>query len=296
MAEKTPFGRLLTAMITPFTDDLAVDYGVARELARYLVDEQGADGLVVAGSTGESATLTDEERLELIKVVVEAVGNRAYVLAGTGTNSTAKSVSLSKAARDLGAHGLMLVCPYYNKPSQEGLYQHFARVAESVDLPVLLYNVPGRTSVNLLPATVIRLAKIANIVAIKEASGSLDQVSEILRGTPQIAVYSGDDSLTLPMLAVGGVGVVSVASHVAGRAIKDMIEAYVNGDTGKAAALHQQLFPLFKAMFVTTNPVPVKAAVNMLGLKVGAPRLPLVPATDGELQVIAGALKAAGIL
>jgi len=296
MAQKTPFGRLLTAMITPFNDDLAVDYGVAKELAQYLVDEQGADGLVVAGSTGESATLTDEERLELVKVVVEAVGNRAYVLAGTGTNSTAKSVSLSKAAQDLGAHGIMLVCPYYNKPSQEGLYQHFARVAESVDLPVLLYNVPGRTSVNLLPATVGRLSKIANIAAIKEASGSLDQVSEILRGSPQLAVYSGDDSLTLPMLAVGGVGVVSVASHVAGRAIKDMIEAYVNGATEKAAAWHQKLFPLFKAMFVTTNPVPVKAAVNMLGLKVGLPRLPLVPATEGELQVIAGAMKAAGIL
>ena len=296
MASETPFGRLLTAMVTPFDDGFALDYGMAAELARHLVDEQGADGLVVAGSTGESATLTEDERLRLVKTVVDAVGGRAHVLAGTGTNNTAQSIRLSQAVQDLGAEGLMLVCPYYNKPSQEGLYQHFARIAESVNLPILLYNVPGRTSVNLLPATVARLAEIPNIVAIKEASGSLDQVTEIVRSSPRLAVYSGDDSLTLPILAVGGVGVVSVASHVAGRAIKAMIESYMAGDVQAAARVHGSLFPLFKAMFVTTNPVPVKTAVNMMGLKVGLPRLPLVPATEKEREVIAGAMSAAGIL
>jgi 4-hydroxy-tetrahydrodipicolinate synthase len=280
------FGRVITAMVTPFHKDGSVNYAQAKKLARHLV-ESGSDGLVVAGTTGESPTLTKEEKVALFQAVVEEVGGKAAVIAGTGTNSTAESVALTQAAERAGVDGVMLVGPYYNRPSQEGLYQHFATIARSTRLPVMLYNIPGRTAVNILPGTVARLAEMENVVAIKEASGSLEQVTELRRLLPDhFAIYSGDDSLTLPMLALGAKGVVSVASHLAGRRIQEMLNAFTAGNVTLAAKIHAELFPLFKVLFITTNPVPVKAALNFLGLQVGGPRLPLVEATEAEKEKI----------
>lgn len=280
------FGRVLTAMITPFSKDMSVDYNVVRKLARHLA-QSGSDGLVVCGTTGESPTLTREEKMELFRVVVEEVGGQTVVIAGTGSYSTASSIELTQAAEKVGVDGVMLVCPYYNKPSQEGLYQHFKAVASSTNLPVMLYNIPGRTGINMLPSTVARLAVIPNIIAIKEAAGSIDQVSELLRLLPdRFAVYSGDDSFTLPMLALGAKGVVSVASHVVGPRIREMINAYTSGNTTLAAQIHMELFPVFKGLFITSNPVPVKTAMNFLGWQTGAPRLPLVEATAAEKDTL----------
>ncbi|NLK08271.1 MAG: 4-hydroxy-tetrahydrodipicolinate synthase [Firmicutes bacterium] len=280
------FGRLLTAMVTPFDDDFKVDYNKAAALAEKLT-KSGSDGLVVCGTTGESPTLSDEEKIKLIEAVVEAVGGKALVLAGTGTNCTAHSVEMTESAQRLGIDGIMLVAPYYNRPSQEGLYQHFRTIAESTSLPVMVYNVPGRTSVNILPETVARLADIDNIVAIKESSGNLEQAAELRRVLPkEFAVYSGDDSLTLPMMSVGGQGVVSVASHLVGRRIKEMIEAFVQGKVSTAALIHTELLPLMKALFVTTNPVPVKHALELVDYPVGGVRLPLVGATETESALL----------
>ncbi|MEW6425308.1 MAG: 4-hydroxy-tetrahydrodipicolinate synthase [Bacillota bacterium] len=282
----TDFGRVLTAMVTPFDKDMAVNYDLARKLARHLA-ESGSDGLVVAGTTGESPTLSKEEKIELFRVIVEEVGGQAIVLAGTGSYDTAGSAALTQAAEKVGVDGVMLVAPYYNKPSQEGLYQHFKTIAKSTNLPVLLYNIPGRTGVNMLPATVARLAEIDNIVAIKEAAGSMDQVSELRRLLPDhFAIYSGDDSLTLPMLSLGARGVVSVAAHVVGPRIKEMVNAFMAGNVTLATQIHLQLYPIFKGLFITTNPVPVKAALNMLGQQVGPPRLPLVEATPAEKESV----------
>lgn len=291
------FGRVLTAMVTPFDKDGSLNLTQAKKLARYLV-ENGSDGLVVAGTTGESPTLTKEEKIALFEAVVEEVGGKATVIAGTGSYSTADSIALTKAAEKAGADGVMLVAPYYNKPSQEGLYRHFRAVAESTNLPVMLYNIPGRTAVNILPATVARLAKdVPNIKAIKEASGNLDQVSELRRLLPDdFAIYSGDDALTLPILAVGGKGVVSVVSHIAGKRLQEMINAYASGNVTLAAKIHKELFPLIKGMFITTNPIPVKAALNLLGMNVGAPRLPLVEATAEEKEKLSQLLRDAGLL
>lgn len=285
------FGRVITAMVTPMDRDLAVDYVRAAALAKRLV-ETGSDGLVVCGTTGESPTLTDEEKVRLFRTVREAVESRAAVIAGTGTYDTAHSIHLTREAERAGCDGVLLVNPYYNKPSQEGLYRHFKAVAESTRLPVMLYNIQGRTSVNCDPATVARLAEVPNIVAIKEASGSLDQMSQIRKLTPpEFLMYSGDDSLTLPLLAVGGAGVVSVASHLAGREIQEMIEAFFAGDVRRATAMHLRLWPLFKVLFITTNPVPVKAALGLAGFDVGGLRLPLVEATPKERDQIASVLK-----
>lgn len=280
------FGRILTAMVTPFHDDLSVNYKEAAKLAKYLV-ANGSNGLVVTGSTGEAATLNNEEKLNLYSAVLDAVGDEAIVIAGTGSNDTRVSIEMTQAAEKLGVHGAMLVGPYYNKPPQEGFYQHFKAIAESTDLPLILYNVPGRTASNILPATVARLAEIKNIVAIKEASGNLEQVSEIIRSTPKdFLVYSGDDSLTLPTLAVGGVGVISVAAHIVGKRMQEMIAAFSNQDMIKAQAIQAELIPFFKTMFITTNPIPVKTAVNLLGLNCGAFRLPLIPPTASELEQV----------
>jgi len=285
------FGHVITAMVTPFDEGLNVDYARAAALARRLVEE-GSDALVVAGTTGESPTLSDEEKVRLFRTVKEAVGGKAKVIAGTGTYDTRHSVHLSKEAEEAGADGLLLVVPYYNKPSQEGLYRHFRAIAEETRLPVILYNIPGRTGVNMLPETVARLAEVPNIVGIKEASGNLDQVSEIRRRTPrEFLIYSGDDSLTLPILAVGGIGVISVASHLVGRQIQEMIRSFLGGDVQKALDLHLRLLPLFKAMFVTTNPAPVKAALALAGFPVGGLRPPLVEVTEKEREVISGALR-----
>ena len=290
------FGQVLTAMVTPFDKNMAVAYDKAAELAAYLVDH-GNDGLVVAGSTGEAATLTDQERLKLFEVVLAAVGDRACVIGGTGTNDTAKSVRLTREAARIGLHGAMLVAPYYNKPSQEGLYRHFATAAAAApDLPLIVYNVPGRTAVNLLPETVQRLAEVENIVAVKEASGNLEQMSEIIRIAPDgFDLYSGDDALTLPALAVGGRGVISVAGHIVGREIKAMIAAFFAGDLDRARQLHLGLLPVFRAMFVATNPTPVKAAVNMLGLEAGDVRLPLVAPGADDLEKIRAAMRKFGL-
>jgi len=290
------FGQILTAMVTPFHDDLSVNYQSAAKLAKYLVDN-GSDGLVVAGSTGESATLTSEEKLKLFATVMEAVGDRAAVIAGTGSNDTRASIAMTREAEKLGVHGAMLVGPYYNKPPQEGFYQHFKAIAETTTLPIIVYNVPGRTGSNILPPTIARLAQIKNIVAVKEASGSLDQASEIVRTTPSdFLVYSGDDSLTLPILSVGGVGIISVAAHVVGKQMKEMVSAFVSGDSNKARVLHLQLMPFFKAIFVTTNPIPIKTAVNLLGLEAGPFRLPLIPPTAAETDLLKKAMQDLAII
>ncbi len=291
------FGRVLTAMVTPFNQDGAVNYDQAKKLARYLV-ENGSDGLVVAGTTGESPTLIKAEKVALFKAVVEEIGGKATVIAGTGSYSTADSIALTKEAEKAGADGVMLVAPYYNKPSQEGLYRHFRSVAESTNLPVMVYNIPGRTAVNVLPVTVERLAKdVPNIKAIKEASGSLDQVTELRRILPDdFVIYSGDDSLTLPILSVGGKGIVSVVGHIAGRRVQEMVNAYASGNVTLAAKIHRELYPLVKGMFITTNPVPVKAALGLIGINVGLPRLPLVEATPEEKEKLTRLLRDAGIM
>lgn len=290
------FGRVVTAMVTPMDDSLAVNYEQAKKVANYLI-ENGSDALVVAGTTGESPTLTKEEKLRLFQVVVEEVGGKVPVIAGTGSNNTAETIKFSKEAEKLGVDALMLVAPYYNKPNQEALYQHFKAIAQEISLPIMLYNVPGRTGINILPGTVARLAEIENIVAMKEASGNLDQISELKRlVNHDFSIYSGDDSLTLPILAVGGCGIVSVAAHVIGREMGEMIDAFLAGNIVKANEIHLQLFPVYKALFCTTSPIPVKAAMNLLGHKVGSLRLPLVDADDNEMEIIKAELKKFGLL
>jgi 4-hydroxy-tetrahydrodipicolinate synthase len=276
------FGRVMTAMITPFTEAGQVNYTVAEQLAAHLAD-QGTDTVVVCGTTGESPTLTWDEEYELFQVVKKAVGTKAKVMAGTGSNSTQEAIEATQKAAHLGLDGSLQVVPYYNKPPQDGLYEHFKAIAIACpDLPIMVYNIPGRTGCNLQPETVARLAEVPNITAIKEASGSLDQVSQIRHLTPpEFKIYSGDDSLTLPMLAVGASGVVSVASHLVGNELQQMIKAFETGQVQTATDIHLKLFGLFKALFVTTNPIPVKAALKLQGWDVGDTRLPLTqPSTD----------------
>lgn len=285
------FGRVLTAMATPFDEHGAVNWNEATRLARHLVDN-GSEGIVVAGTTGESPTLSDEEKIRLFRTVKETVGDRAMVVAGTGTYDTKHSIHLSNEAARAGADGLLLVNPYYNRPSQDGLYAHFRAIAESTRLPCMLYNIPGRTGVNCAPETIARLAEVPNIAAVKEATGNLDQASDIRRRAgEEFLIYSGDDSLTLPILSVGGTGVVSVASHLVGRDIQEMVKSYERGDVRKALQLHLRMLPLFKVLFITTNPVPLKAALNMSGFNVGKPRLPLVEATPKEKEQIQAVLR-----
>jgi len=280
------FGTVLTAMITPFTTDGAVDYAITEKLAAHLV-KTGTDTIVVCGTTGESPTLSWEEEFELFQVVKSAVSGKAKVMAGTGSNSTSEAIAATKKAAKIRLDGSLQVVPYYNKPPQSGLYDHFRAIAESSDLPLMLYNVPGRTSQTLQPETVARLSQIPNIVAIKEASGNLDQVSQIRRMTsPEFDIYSGDDSLTLPMLAVGAKGVVSVASHLVGTQLQQMIQAFEKGQVQKATQIHLELFSLFKVLFVTTNPIPVKAALSLQGWQVDTLRLPLCsPDEDVKQQL-----------
>ena len=270
------FGRVLTAMITPFKEDGSVNYAVAEQLAVHLA-ARGTDSLVVCGTTGESPTMTWDEEYELFQVVQKAVAGKALVIAGAGSNSTLEAVAATQKAAKLGLDGCLQVVPYYNKPPQEGLYNHFRAIAQSApELPIMLYNIPGRTGQNMLPETVARLAQIPNIVAVKEASGNLDQASQIRCLTsPEFAIYSGDDSLTLPMLAVGGSGVVSVASHLVGEQLQQMIEAFEAGQVQVATQIHLQLFDLFKALFLTTNPILVKTALKLQGWDVGSTRPPL---------------------
>lgn len=275
------FGRVITAMITPFKEDGSVNYAVAEQLAAHLV-EQGTDALVVCGTTGESPTLSWDEEYQLFQVVLQAVAKKALVLAGTGSNSTEEAIAATQKAAKIGVDGSLQVVPYYNKPPQAGLYHHFQAIAQSCpNLPLLLYNIPGRTGQNLQPETVARLAEVKNIVGIKESSGNLDQVSEIRRLTPtEFKIYSGDDYLTLPLLAVGGSGVVSVASHLVGKQLQQMIQAFETGQVEVATQIHLQLYPLFKALFVTANPIPVKIALKLQGWDVGSTRPPLCEDRD----------------
>ncbi len=285
------FGRVLTAMVTPFNTDYSVNYEAAAALAKHLV-AHGNDGLVIAGSTGESATLSADEKLRLFSTVLEAVGDKATVIAGTGSNDTFASIKMTQEAEKLGVHGAMLVGPYYNKPPQEGFYQHFKMIAAETKLPLIVYNVPGRTASNILPSTIARLSEIPNIAAVKEASGSLDQVSEIVRtARPGFQVYSGDDGLTLPILSVGGCGIISVAGHVVAARMQEMIAAYFAGDVKLAQQIHLELMPFFKVIFVTTNPIPIKTAVNLLGLNGGALRPPMVPPTQAETDQLKNVMR-----
>jgi len=286
------WGRLLTALLTPFNADGSVNYSEVRRLARYVVDDQKNDGIVVNGTTGESPTLTEEEKLKLLETVLDEVGSKAAVVFGAGTYNTAESIHLAKEGEKRGAHGIMLVNPYYNKPSQDGLYAHFAAVANETGLPVLLYNIQGRTSVNLETPTLLRLAVIPNIVGVKEASGNVPQMSDVCRQVPAgFRVYSGDDGLTLPLLSLGGYGIVSVAGHVVGKHIKQMIEAFPT-NPAKAAEIHHKLSPLYKALFMTTNPVPVKFATSLLGFDCESVRLPLVGLTEAEKSAVRKAMEA----
>ncbi|NMB01192.1 MAG: 4-hydroxy-tetrahydrodipicolinate synthase [Firmicutes bacterium] len=288
-------GQVITAMITPMNKDHSVNYKAAVELAERL-GENGSDGVVLSGTTGESPTLSFDEKVKLFETVTDALGGQMTIIAGTGSNSTEDTIALTKAAEKAGVDGIMLVTPYYNKPSQAGLYEHFATVASQTSLPIMLYNVPGRTSVNILPETVARLAEIDNIVAIKEASGNLEQVSVLKTLVPEdFLIYSGDDALTLPILSVGGAGVVSVVSHLVGREIKSMISAFYAGKTAEALEIHLQLMPLFQTMFLTTNPVPVKRALEFVGFETGPLRLPLVDLTEKEAQTIKDVLFKMGL-
>jgi len=284
------FGRVLTAMVTPFDENLSVDYEKAKLLAQKL-EANGSDGIVVSGTTGESPSLSFEEKIKLYETVREAVSEDTVVIAGTGTNSTDASVKLTREAEAVGVDGIMAVVPYYNKPSQEGLYHHFSTIANSTRLPILLYNVPSRTSLNMNPETVLRLSKIDNIVALKEAANDVEQATEIKRiCPPEFKLYSGNDSFTLPLLSLGGYGVVSVASHLVGNEIKEMIMQYVNGNVQKAWKINLKLFPLFKALFIASNPVPVKTALKISGFDVGSVRLPLVSLREEEYQILKNAL------
>ncbi len=289
----TPFGRLLTAMVTPFAADGSVDLALAGRLAQHLIQE-GSDGIVVCGTTGESPTLSWDEQVQLLAAVRDAVGSDVKVLAGTGSNCTAEAVEATRAAAAAGADGALVVVPYYNKPPQSGLEAHFRAVAEAApQLPLMLYNIPGRTGCSLAPATVARLMDCPNVVSIKAASGTTDEVSQLrLACGPQMAIYSGDDALTLPMLAVGAVGVVSVVSHVAGLHMRSMIDAFLAGRHADALAQHEQLLPLCKALFATTNPIPVKAALELSGWPVGSPRLPLLPLESAMRDTLSQALSA----
>jgi 4-hydroxy-tetrahydrodipicolinate synthase len=277
------FKGLFVAMVTPFRNG-KVDYGALETLTKRLVDG-GCDGLVPCGCTGEAATLGSEERRHVMRTVIDVASQKCVIVPGTGTNNTADSIKYSKAAEELGADGVMLITPYYNKPGPEGQYQHFKAVAEAVSLPVVLYNVPGRTSVNILPETVWRLSEIENIVAIKEASGSLDQVSQILSKCA-ITVLSGDDSLTLPMLSLGAAGVVSVAGNIVPEFMKEMLDRFFKNDLEGCRKIHFELLPIFRALFLETNPAPVKKACELLGICSGELRLPLVPVKQETEEVL----------
>jgi 4-hydroxy-tetrahydrodipicolinate synthase len=285
-------GRLITAMVTPFDKKGEVDYDQAKKLALALI-KSGSEGLVLAGTTGESPTLLHkEEEIPLFQEVKKAVGNKGSIIANTGSNSTAEAVESTQDAEKIGVDACLLVVPYYNKPTQEGLYQHFKTIAESTKLPCILYNLPIRTITNMSAETTIRLSKIPNIIGIKEGSGDLIQVAKIIQGAKKgFLVWSGDDGDTLPMLSIGGHGVISVASHLAGKQMHDMIYSFVNGDTRKAAEIHMQLLPLFTSLFLVSNPQPVKYALNKIGFNVGEPRLPLVEPDAVTAALIDEALK-----
>lgn len=292
------FGRLLTAMVTPFNAGGSVNYEKAADLAEWLINN-GSDGLVVAGSTGEAATMSAEEKLELFRVVVNRINKRVPVIAGTGSNNTADSVKMTKMAEAMGVDGALIVGPYYNKPTQEGFYQHFAAVAQSTGLPIIVYNVPGRTASNISPVIVARLAAdFENIVAIKEAAGNVAQVAELYSVLPEeFTIYSGDDGLILPFMSVGATGLISVLSNIGGGILQDVMQAYEDGRVREAAKLNARMVPLANAMFIETNPIPVKAAVTLVtGIDAGQPRLPLTPMEPANKAKMVAVLQEYGLV
>ena len=284
-------GRLITAMVTPFDGQGQVDYAQAKRLASSLL-ESGSDGLVVSGTTGESPTLTKEEKLRLFREIKSELGDRGAVVAGTGNYSTAESIELTQEAEREGADAALLVVPYYNKPTQEGLYQHFKAIAESTRLPCILYNVPSRTITSLAWETTVKLAQVDNIIGVKEASGDFDQISRIISGAPKdFRVWSGNDNDTFGIMSLGGYGVVSVASHLVGRQIKGMMDLVTAGKTSEAAAEHLRLMSIFKGLFIVSNPIPVKYSLNHVGFAVGKPRLPLTEPDEKTAEQIQSMLK-----
>ena len=284
-------GRVITAMVTPFGDDGAVDYEQAKRLALALLDS-GSQGLVVVGTTGESPTLMRDEELRLFSEIKAAVGERGSVIAGTGSNSTAEAISATRAAESTGVDACLLVVPYYNKPTQDNLYNHFKAIADSTSLPCILYNVPSRTVASLSADTVIRLSQLDNIIGVKEASGNMDEISKIIENTAgDFIVWSGNDGDTLPIMALGGYGVISVASNIVGKQIREMIDSFIAGETARAAGIHRRLVPLIKALFVISNPMPVKYAMNYAGFKVGSPRPPLYEPDEKTAALIRETLK-----
>jgi len=291
------FGSLITAMVTPFREEgHALDVDGAQRLASHLLDT-GSDAIVVAGSTGESPTLSYKEKAELFRAVAEVTKGRGKLICGTGTYSTAETLELTQAAEDAGADGLLVVTPYYNKPPQRGLIAHFERVADATELPIIVYNIPGRTATRIEHETLLELAERPNIVAVKDSTGDFQGVSRLMaEAPPDFEVYSGDDWATFGYVCLGAVGLVSVASHLVGPQIRQMIELIQTGDVPAARKIHEDLSPLFNALFITSNPIPLKAALEMIGLPAGVPRLPLVPATSEERTRVRKALEDAGLL
>ncbi|MDD4873550.1 MAG: 4-hydroxy-tetrahydrodipicolinate synthase [Dehalococcoidales bacterium] len=284
-------GRLITAMVTPFKEDGSVDYEQAKTLAIALLDS-GSDGLVIVGTTGESPTLLRDEELRLFAEIKSVVGNKGSVIAGTGSNSTAEAISATKAAEKTGVDACLLVVPYYNKPTQDGLYRHFKAIAENTKLPCILYNVPSRTVASLSADTVIKLSKIDNIIGIKEASGNFNEISRIIENTDnEFVVWSGNDNDTLPILALGGYGVISVASNIIGKQIKEIIDSFLTGDTANAARVHRHLLPLIDVLFKIANPIPIKYAMNHIGFRVGGTRPPLYEPDENTANLIKETLK-----
>lgn len=289
-----PFGRLLTAMVTPFRSDGSLDADGAAKLATWLVDTQGNDALVINGTTGESPTTTDAEKETVLRAVLEAVGDRAQVVAGVGTFSTAHTIELARTAEKVGVHGLLVVTPYYSKPPQSGLVQHFTAVADATALPILLYDIPHRTGMPIATDTLVRLAEHERIVGIKDAKGDITASSWVLQRS-NLAIYSGEDALTLPLLSVGAVGVVGTSTHLTGAGTKQMIHAFDRGDVAEALRLHRQLLPLFTGIFRTQGAILVKAAMNALGQPAGPTRSPLVDATPAEFEQLKADAAAAGV-
>lgn len=284
-------GRLLTAMITPFTAEGKVDYQQARNLAQALLDS-GSDGVVVSGTTGESPTLSTEEKLRLFSEVKSQIANKGAIVAGTGNYNTRESQQLTKEAEKIGVDACLLVVPYYNRPTQQGLFEHFKAIASATTLPCIIYNVPSRTVTSITADTVIKLSQIDNIVGIKEASGNLSQIAKIIQETKDdFLIYSGNDSDTLSILTLGGYGVISVASHLVGNQIREMMEKFLNGRSKEAASIHRNLLPLIETLFIVSNPMPVKYALNYLGFPVGKPRLPLVEPDAKSAEIIQATLK-----
>jgi len=290
------FGSVITAMATPFRDDYVLDLDGAQSLATWLL-ENGSDAVFVAGSTGESPTLTHKEKADLLRATVQAAKGKGKVICGTGTYDTADSIELTKMAEKAGADAVVLVTPYYNRPPQRGLIAHFTKVAESTALPVILYNIPSRTACLIEPETLLRLAEVDNIVAVKDSTGDFQTASRLIKESPpDFDLYSGDDWATFPLCCMGAAGIVSVASHLVGDRIREMIELIQTGDVPSARKIHDDLMPVFKGLFVTSNPIPLKVALEIAGRPVGPPRLPLVPATPEERAKVEQAMRDAGVI